>query len=59
MTIHGMPPIEPEPSVVTMRRHRIGDLPAHQQRADAGGDLHHGERHDEGGDADQRHAERR
>ena len=38
------------------RRHGIGDLSAHQHRRDAVADLHHGERHDEGGDADQRHA---
>ena len=32
----------------------VGDLAAHQHRRDAIGDLHHGERHDEGGDADPR-----
>src|SRR6202453_524720 len=34
------------------RRNRIGDLAAHQNRRYTGADLHHGERHDEGGDAD-------
>ena len=56
ITIQGMPPIEPDPRVEIERRHRVGDLAAHQQRRDAGGDLHHGERHDEGRNADHRDA---
>src|SRR5262249_26887455 len=39
------------------RRHRVGDLAAHQHGADPGADLQHGERHDEGRDADPGHAE--
>ena len=53
-----MPPIDAEPSVVIEVRHLVGDLAAHQQRRDAGGDLHHRQRHDEGGDADHREPER-
>ena len=34
----------------------IGDLAAHQHGRHAIGDLHHGERHDEGGNADDGHA---
>ena len=39
------------------RRNGIGDLPAHQNRRDAGADLHHRQRHDEGRDADAGDAE--
>ena len=53
-----MPPIDAEPSVVTSGGHLVGDLAAHQQRRDAGRDLHHRQRHDEGGDADHRQPER-
>ena len=47
-----------DPSVVTSVGHLVGDLAAHQQRRDAGRDLHHRQRHDEGGDADHRQPER-
>src|SRR5581483_10407391 len=36
----------------------VGDLAADEQRADAGRDLHHGQRHDEGRDADQSEPDR-
>ncbi len=40
------------------RRNGVGDLTAHQNRRYARADLHHGERHDEGRDADARDSER-
>ena len=56
MTIHGMPAMRAGAERLDEPRHGIGDLAAHQQRRDAVADLHHGERHDEGRDADERHA---
>ena len=53
-----MPPIDVDPRRRHQRGHLVGDLPAHQQRRDAGRDLHHRQRHDEGGDADHRQPER-
>jgi len=38
-------------------RYLVGDLTAYQQRRDAGGDLHHRQRHDEGRDPDYREPE--
>ena len=52
MMVHWMPKIEPEPSDGDQVRIAVGDLAAHQQGRDAIGDLHHGQRHDEGGNAD-------
>src|SRR6202020_1054476 len=39
------------------RRYGVGYLPPRQNHRNAGADLHHGERHDEGWDADAGHAE--
>ena len=57
MMIQGTPKIDFEPKRQNEARHGIGDLPAHQHRRDAGPDLHHRQRHDEGGDADAGDAE--